>query len=146
MFYHLKIIVRNLQRDKFHSAINIGGLFTVVAILISCMGLFALVAFTVERRRKEIGIRKVMGASVTNIVLAFFKEYLLLTVIAFAMAAPLAWMVTYGYLTTFPYRTDIPVWLIVAVGVFTQIIALLTVGFQAGKAATANPVEAIKRE
>ena len=117
--------------------------FTVIAILISCMGLFSLVALTAERRRKEIGIRKVLGASVTNIILLISKEYLLLTVIAFAITSPLAFLVMHRFLEMFEYRTNIPVWLLVAVGALILLIALITVGFQAIKAATTNPVKSI---
>ena len=120
--------------------------FTLIAIVISCMGLFALTALTVERRRKEIGIRKVLGASISGIVMLISKEYLILTVISFAIAAPFAWLVMQQFLSMFDYRTNIPVWLIVAVGALILLIALLTVGFQAIKAATANPIKAIKSE
>ena len=125
---------------------SLTGFFTIIAILISCMGLFALVAFTAERRRKEIGIRKVLGASIVDIVLLLGKEYLLLTVIAFAIAAPLAWLVMQQYLNGFYYRANIPVWLIALVGLFILLITLITVCSQAIKAATANPVKAIKIE
>jgi len=122
------------------------GFFTVIAILISCMGLFALTALSVERRRKEIGIRKVLGASVASITILVSKEYIILTIIAFVISAPLAWYVMHQFLKMYDYRTNIPLWLVFAVGVFILIIALLTVGFQAIKAATANPVDAIKSE
>jgi ABC-type lipoprotein release transport system permease subunit len=125
---------------------SLTGFFTVVAILISCMGLFALVAFTAERRKKEIAIRKVLGASVPNIMLLISKEYITLTTISFAIAAPLAWMVMVRFLEGFDYRTNIPVWLIAAAGILILLIALLTVGFQAIKAAMGNPVKAIKSE
>ena len=120
--------------------------FTIIAILISCMGLFALSALTAERRRKEIGIRKVFGASVADITLLVSKEYIMLTLIAFSIAAPLAWFVMVQVLNMIPYRTNIPVWLIVAVGAIILLITLLTVGFQAFKAATRNPAKSIKLE
>jgi len=122
---------------------SLTGFFTIIAILISCMGLFALVSFTAERRKKEIGIRKVMGASVINIVLLLGKEYLLLTVIAFVVAAPLAWFVMQKFLNIFDYRTNIPLWLIVLVGIFILLISLITVCSKAIKAAMGNPVNAI---
>ena len=120
--------------------------FTVIAVLISCMGLFALITLTSERRRKEIGIRKILGASVADITLMLSKEYLILTIVAFVIAAPLAWFVMFQVLNSIPYRTNIPVWLIAMIGAFILLIATLTVGFQAIKAATANPVNAIKTE
>jgi ABC-type antimicrobial peptide transport system permease subunit len=125
---------------------SLTGFFTIIAILISCMGLFALVAFTAERRKKEIGIRKVLGASTSDIVLLLSKEYIVLTLVAFVIATPAALFVVNQYLNMFDYRTSIPVWLIMAVGALIFIIAMLTVGFQAIKAATANPVKAIKSE
>ena len=104
------------------------------------------VALTAERRRKEIGIRKVLGASVTNIILLISKEYLFLTVIAFAITSPIAFLVMRHFLGMFDYRTNIPVWLLALVGVLILLIALITVGFQAIKAATANPVKSIKSD
>ena len=125
---------------------SLTGFFTIIAILISCMGLFALAALTAERRRKEIGIRKVLGASVIDIVLLISKEYIILTLIAFAIAAPLAWLVMQQFLNMFNYRTNIPVWLIVLVGILILLIALITVCSQAIKAALENPVNSIKSE
>ncbi|MDR0795093.1 MAG: ABC transporter permease [Tannerella sp.] len=134
-------------RFKTEQAVEaLTGAFTVIAILLSCMGLFALTALTVERRRKEIGIRKVLGASVTHITMLVSKEYLVLTIIAFALSAPLAWFVMHQFLNMYDYRTNIPVWLIVGVGILILLIAILTVGFHAIKAAMANPVDAIKSE
>jgi ABC-type antimicrobial peptide transport system permease subunit len=134
-------------RFKFVNAVeSLMGSFTVIAILISCMGMFALTALSVERRRKEIGIRKVLGASVSNITLLISKEYIVLTVIAFVFTAPLAWFAMNQILNTFAYRTHIPVWLVGVVGVLILVIALLTVGFQAIKAASENPVNSIKSE
>jgi ABC-type antimicrobial peptide transport system permease subunit len=125
---------------------SLAGLFTVIAVLISCMGLFALAALTVERRRKEIGIRKVLGASITDIALLISKEYIVLTLVAFAFAAPLSWFASTQLMNTIPYHTNIPWWLLLIVGGMSLCITLLTVGFQALKAATANPVNAIKSE
>jgi len=125
---------------------SLASLFTVVSVLISCMGLFALVAITAERRRKEIGIRKIMGASVASITFLLSKEYIVLTLIAYAIAAPLAWFGMSQLLNMFHYRTTISVWLILVVGALILLITILTVGFQAIKAATANPVNAIKSE
>ena len=125
---------------------SLTGFFTVVAIVISCMGLFALVAFAAERRRKEIGIRKVLGASFTSIVMLLSKEYIVLTLISFAIAAPLAWMVMHRFLEGYDYRTNIPVWLMAVAGIFVLLVAMATVGFQAIKAAMEKPVKAIKSE
>jgi ABC-type antimicrobial peptide transport system permease subunit len=120
--------------------------FAALAIFISCMGLFALVAYMAETRRKEIGIRKVLGASVYDIVMLLSKEFLILTLISVAIASPVAWWIMEKWLTGYAYHTNIPWWLFIAVGGVSLCIALATVGFQAIRAATANPVDAIKSE
>jgi ABC-type antimicrobial peptide transport system permease subunit len=125
---------------------SLAGLSTVIAVLISCMGLFALAALTAERRRKEIGIRKVFGASITDITLQILKEYIILTLVAFVIAVPFAWFALTQLLNTIPYRTNISWWLFLIVGGMSLCITLLTVGIQALKAATTNPVNAIKSE
>ena len=134
---------------KFQNEQKTGSLvswFAGLTIFISCLGLFALVAYMAETRRKEIGIRKVLGASVASIMLLLSKEFLILVAISVAVASPIAWWVMDKWLTTYAYRTNIPWWLFVAVGGASLCIALLTVGFQAIKAATANPVDSIKSE
>ena len=135
--------------QKFREEQKMGTLITWFAgltIFISCLGLFALVAYMAETRRKEIGIRKVLGASINNITLLLSKEFLILVLISVAVASPIAWWAMERWLTGYAYRTDIPWWLFVVVGCLSLGIALLTVGFQAIKAATANPVEAIKND
>jgi ABC-type antimicrobial peptide transport system permease subunit len=122
------------------------GWFAGLTIFISCMGLFALVAYMAETRRKEIGIRKVLGASIADVMLLLSKEFLILVFISFAIASPIAWLAMNQWLSNYAYRTNIPWWLFVVVGCMSLGIALLTVGFQAFKAATDNPVKAIKSE
>jgi ABC-type antimicrobial peptide transport system permease subunit len=134
---------------KFQEEQNLGTLFTGFAgltIFISCMGLFALVAYMAETRRKEIGVRKVLGASVYDITSLLSKEFLILVLIAIAVASPIAWWVMEKWLSDYAYRTNIPWWLFIAVGCMSLCIALLTVGFQAIKAAMADPVKSIKSE
>jgi ABC-type antimicrobial peptide transport system permease subunit len=134
---------------KFREEQKTGSLITWSAgltIFISCLGLFALVAYMAETRRKEIGIRKVLGASVSSIVVLLSKEFLILVTISIVIASPIAWWAMNQWLVTYPYRTDIPWWLFVVVGCISLVVALLTVGFQAIKAATENPVKAIKSE
>jgi ABC-type antimicrobial peptide transport system permease subunit len=134
---------------KFQDEQTTGSLvswFAGLTIFISCMGLFALVAFMAETRRKEIGIRKVLGASVSSVMLLLSKEFLILVVISVAIASPIAWWAMEKWLTNYAYRTNIPWWLFIVVGCLSVFIALITVGFQAIRAATANPVEAIKAE
>jgi ABC-type antimicrobial peptide transport system permease subunit len=120
--------------------------FAGLTIFISCLGLFALVAYMAETRRKEIGIRKVLGASVSSIVILLSKEFLILVTISIVIASPVAWWAMNQWLVTYPYRTYIPWWLFIVVGCISLCIALLTVGFQAIKAAMENPVKAIKSE
>jgi ABC-type antimicrobial peptide transport system permease subunit len=116
------------------------------AIFITCLGLFALVAYMVEIRKKEIAIRKVMGASPPNIMFLLTKEFLTLTLISFVIASPIAWFAMNQWLSSYAYRTDIPWWLFVIVGCMSLCIVLLTVGFQVVNAAMENPVKAIKSE
>ena len=120
--------------------------FAALAVFISCLGLFGLSAYMAENRRKEIGIRKVLGASIFNIVSLLSKEFLVLVSISLAIALPVAWWAMNQWLMGYAYRTDIPWWLLVAVAVLTIAIALGTVSVQAIKAATENPVKAIKSE
>jgi ABC-type antimicrobial peptide transport system permease subunit len=134
---------------KFQNVQRVGAMatsFAVLTIFISCLGLFALVAYMAETRKKEIGIRKVLGASVASIMYLLSKEFLILVLISFAIASPVAWLVMSKWLESHAYRTNIPWWLFVVVGGMSLTIALLTVGYQAIKAATANPVKAIKSE
>jgi ABC-type antimicrobial peptide transport system permease subunit len=131
---------------KFQNEQRMGSLaswFAGLTIFISCMGLFALVAYMAETRKKEIGIRKVLGASVGNVVVLLSKEFVALVVIAVVIASPIAWWAMEQWLANFAYRTNIPWWLFVAVGIISLSIALVTVGLQAVKAATANPIKSI---
>ena len=131
---------------KFRAEQTMGSLITWFAgltIFISCLGLFALVAYMAETRRKEIGIRKVLGASVTNVIYLLSKEFLILVLISIIVASPIAWWAMNQWLTNFDYRTNIPWWLFAVVGGISLGIALLTVGFQALRSATENPVKAI---
>jgi ABC-type antimicrobial peptide transport system permease subunit len=114
-----------------------------LTIFISCMGLFALVAYMAETRKKEIGIRKVLGASVIDVMFLLSKEFLFLVLISVAIASPVTWWAMNKWLSNYAYRTDIPWWLFIVVGCMSLGIALLTVGFQALKAAMENPVKAI---
>ncbi len=122
------------------------GVFTMIAIFIACLGLFGLAAYIAEQRTKEIGIRKVLGASVVSIIGLLSKDFLKLVVIAILVAVPLAWYGMNRWLQDFAYRVDISVWMFVAAGILALVIALATVIYQALRAATANPVEALRSE
>lgn len=120
--------------------------FTIMAILISCLGLFGLAAFSAEQRQKEIGIRKVLGASVSGIVGLLSKDFLILIIIAMVIASPLAWYGMDKWLQGFAYKITISWWMFGLAGVMAIVIALLTISFQAIKAALVNPVKSLKTE
>jgi ABC-type antimicrobial peptide transport system permease subunit len=130
----------------YKSDIRTGKLFNAfagVAILISCLGLFGLVTFTAESKTKEIGIRKVFGASVADIVIMLGREFMILVGVAMLIAFPLAYLWLERMLQDYAYRIDIAWWMFALAAVITILLTLLTVGWQALKAATANPVKAI---
>jgi putative ABC transport system permease protein len=121
-------------------------LFAMLAILISCLGLFGLAAYTAERRTKEIGIRKVLGASVQGVVALLSKDFLKLVGIAILIATPLAWWFMHNWLQDFAYRINISWWVFFAAGIIALVIAFFTVSYQAIKAAVANPVRSLRTE
>jgi len=120
--------------------------FSVLAIFIACLGLFGLATFIAEQRTKEIGIRKVLGASVQGIVQMLSKDFMKLVAISFVIAAPLAWYFMNKWLQDFAYRISISWWVFVAAGLAALLIALLTVSFQAIRAAISNPVKSLRTE
>jgi len=120
--------------------------FTLLAVLIASLGLFGLAAYSTQQRMKEIGIRKVLGASVPGIVRLLSKDYLKLVLIGFIIAVPLAWYVMSRWLQDFVYRIDMSWWIFAFAGMFALMIALLTVIFQSLKAAWMNPVKTLKTE
>ncbi len=122
------------------------GIFAGLAILIACLGLFGVAAFAVERRTKEIGIRKVLGASVPNLVGLLSKDFLKLVLVAFLIAVPIAYVAMQKWLEDFAYRVELGPWLFIGAGMLAVIIALVTVGYQAMRAALADPVEALHLE
>jgi putative ABC transport system permease protein len=121
-------------------------LFAGLAIVLACLGLFALAAYTTAQRTKEIGIRKVLGASISNITFLVSKEFMQLVVIAIIIASPLAWFAAGRWLQDFAYRININWWIFIAAGLSALLIALITVSFQAIKAAIANPVKSLRTE
>jgi ABC-type antimicrobial peptide transport system permease subunit len=121
-------------------------IFAVIAILLSCLGLYGLASFMAVQRIKEVGIRKVLGATASSIVYLFSKEFILLITIAFVIAAPIAWYFMNNWLQDYVYRINISWWLFAAGGLIAIIIALATISFQAIKAAIANPVKSIRTE
>ena len=132
-----------LYRSYIHTG-RLFGIFSLAAILISCLGLFGLVTYKAEAKTKEIGIRKVFGAGVNDIVTLLIKEYMILVGIAMLIAFPLAYYWLDSLLQEFAYRISISWWIFAISGAITIILTLLTVGWKAYKTATTNPVEAIK--
>ena len=120
--------------------------FAALAIIISCLGLFGLAAYTAERRTKEIGIRKVLGASVTGIAGLLSKDFLQLVLLSCLIAFPLAWWTMYHWLQGYAYRIEISAWVFVLAGVAAILITLVTISFQSIKAAIMNPVKSLRSE
>lgn len=120
--------------------------FALLTILIACLGLFGLVTYIAEARTKEIGIRKVLGASVVSITTLLSKDFLILVLIALVIASPIAYYAMNSWLQDFSYRIEISWWVFVLAGVLAVLVALLTVGFQAVKAAVMNPIKSLKSE
>ena len=121
-------------------------LFALLSVFVSCLGLFGLAAFSTEQRRKEIGVRKVLGASVAGITRLLTGDFLKLVGIAVVVAMPAAWYVMHRWLADFAYRVDIQWWMFVAAGAIAGVVAFLTVSFQSVKAALADPVKSLRNE
>jgi putative ABC transport system permease protein len=120
--------------------------FAVLAIFISCLGLMGLAAYSTMQRTKEIGVRKIVGASTGSIVFLLSKDFLQLVGWAFLIAAPVAWFFCHGWLQGFAYRIDIYWWIFIAAGLMASLIALITISFQAIKAAMTNPIVSLRTE
>ena len=120
--------------------------FSIIAIFISCLGLFGLAAFTAQKRNKEIGIRKLLGANVSNIVSLLSKEFVYMVLLSMLIAFPIAWFAMNSWLENFAYRINIAWWIFLTAAVIALTIAIITVSIQAIKAAVANPVKSLKTE
>jgi len=121
-------------------------IFAGFAIFIACLGLLGLSLFATAQRTKEIGVRKVLGASVSNIIILLSKDFVKLVIVAFVIASPLAWYIMHSWLNDFAYRINLSAWIFIAAGLFALFIALATISFQAIKAAVANPVKSLRTE
>ena len=134
---------------KFAAEERIGQLatfFAALAIFISCLGLLGLTSFVAEQRKKEIGVRKVLGATVLNIWRLLSTEFVLLVFISLLIAIPLSYYFMNKWLVNYEYRTDISWWIFLVAGMGALVITILTVSFQAIKAAIANPVKSLRTE
>ncbi|PBQ32329.1 cell division protein FtsX [Sphingobacteriaceae bacterium] len=125
---------------------NVLSAFTFLSVLVACLGLFGLASFTIKQRFKEIGIRKVLGSSVQDIVKLISKDFLKLVVISFVIASPIAWYLMNKWLQDYAFRIDIGFWVFIIAGLLAFVIALMTVGLQAAKAALVNPVKSLRTD
>ncbi len=148
--YPTELIYADERLEEYMSNENMVGklaaIFAGLAIIISCLGLFGLAAFTAERRIKEIGIRKVLGASVGRITTLLSVDFMKLVLISCLIAFPLAWWFANNWLENYPYRIDISIWIFVVAGLLAFLIAFFTVSFQAIKAALTNPINNLRME
>ena len=120
--------------------------FTILAILISCLGLFGLATFSAEQRIKEIGLRKVLGASMSNLIALLSFDFLKLVLLSIVVASPLAWYIMNQWLQTFAYRVEISWQVFAYTTILAVLIAFITVSFQAIRSALANPVKNLRTE
>ena len=135
--------------SKFAAEERIGklaGFFTILTVFISCLGLFGLASFVAEQRAKEVSIRKVLGASTFSSWRLLSKEFVVLVIISLLIAVPLAYYFMQGWLQDYPYRAALSAWIFVLAAALALLITLLTVSFQAIKAALANPVTSLRSE
>ena len=135
--------------EKFAAEERIGslsGIFTGLAILISCLGLFGLTSFVAEQRTKEIGVRKVLGASVFNVWNMLSKDFLKLVIISCFIAVPIAYYVMNGWLQEYPYRVILKWWIFALAMIGAFAVTIITVSFQAIKAAKSNPARSLRTE
>ena len=149
LLYLLIINLLTVSNKKFAAENQTGifsGILALIAVLLSCMGLYGLASFTIEKRTKEIGIRKINGATITGILALLNKNYFVYVVVAFIIGCPVVFIVMQRWLQNFTYRTELS-WIIFALaGLLALGIALLTVSWQSWRAATRNPVEALRYE
>ena len=120
--------------------------FAALAVIISCLGLFGLAAYTAERRTKEIGIRKVLGASISGVAALLSKDFIKLVSVSCILAFPIAWWMMHNWLQGYQYRITISWWIFLAAGLLAIIIAIVTISFHAIKAAISNPVKSLRTE
>lgn len=144
-WHYLDASLQELYRSDIQTG-TFMKIFTVIAFCISCLGLIGVATFTIERRAKEIGVRKVLGAEIRDIVLLLTGGFIKLIFISICIALPAAWWWMYSWLAGYAYHVRIHWWMFALMGLIALLIGILTVGIQSAKAALANPVESIKQE
>ena len=135
--------------NKFADEERVGklaGFFAILAIFISCLGIFGMASFMAEQRTKEIGVRKVLGASVLSLWGLLSKDFVMMVLIALLIATPIAYYFMHNWLQNYEYRTTLAWWVFAAAGCGAMLITLITVSFQSIKAAVANPVDSLRSE
>jgi putative ABC transport system permease protein len=143
------VFLNDEVQNQYQAELTLGriiNLFALMAVIVSCLGLFGLSAFTAEQRRKEIGVRKVLGAKIFQITTLLSKDFLILVCVAMLIASPVAWWAMNKWLQGFAYRIHVSWWMFAAAGLISVFIAMVTVSFQALKAAVANPVRSLRSE
>ena len=135
----------SMYRSEEYFARTIG-LFAVLAIVISCIGILGLAIFSSERRTKEIGVRKINGSKISEILFLLNRDFIILVLIAYLIAVPIAWYAMHRWLENFAYRTELSWWIFILAGLLALLIAMATVSWQSWRAATRNPVEALRYE
>jgi len=146
--YNPSFLDENTER-QYNKETDLSKIFVtgaIISIVISCMGLFAIVILIITQRTKEIGIRKVLGASVNNILLLISKDFLKLVLLSICIASPIAWYAMNKWLQDFAYSIKIEWWVFVLTGLIALAIAFVTISFQSIKAALANPVKSLRSE
>ena len=146
--YNASFLDENINRyyEQEERLSRLYKVYALLAIFISCLGLYGLVSFMVVRKTREVGIRKVLGAGVGDILFLFSREFTLLIIIAFVLAAPAAWYFMNGWLSDFAYRIRVGIGVFAAAILLSLVVAWLTVGYKSLKAATANPVKSLRTE
>jgi putative ABC transport system permease protein len=129
-----------------YSQSRVISLFALISMIISSMGIFALAAFMMQRRTKEIGIRKVNGAKVAQVMLMLNRDFIKWVILAFIIACPVSWHAMHKWLQNFAYKTELSWWVFAVAGAMAVSVAMLTVSWQSWRAATRNPVEALRYE
>lgn len=137
--------VRSFYEEE-QRTFNLFKIFSGISIFISCLGLLGLISFIVNQRSKEVGVRKVLGANISSIIILFSKDFLTLVLVAFVISAPVAWYVMEMWLNDFAYRIDMKIWFFIVAILISAIITLITIGYQSFRAAIENPVKALRSE